>query len=218
MPVGSHYFSWWYWYSIITYAYRHYFSGAINMCCDPGALDLTSHTCLLLAEACFKSVTSVFSRTNLVSLPSLTAPLKTRKFLFSFLNSTAHWPFSHGSLWPCWLEDGSHRGTVICTVPFWRSMGLPLKTCHFLYFCSLSPDTHEMQWSLQFVLMFFLFSKCKDRQNEINWIKVTLNRQSREKLPVPSVIQSNSETLHPMWGLSGFVFFYLRCLCSAISM
>lgn len=29
-----------------------------------------------------------------------------------------------------------------------RSTGLPLKTCHFLYFCSLSPDTHEMQWSL----------------------------------------------------------------------
>lgn len=83
MPVGSHYFSWWYWYSIITYAYGHYFSGAINMCCDLGALDLTSHACLLLAEACFKSVTSVFSRTNLVSLPSLTAPLKTRKFLFS---------------------------------------------------------------------------------------------------------------------------------------
>lgn len=61
MPVGSHYFSWWYWRSIITYAYGHYFSGAINMCCDLGALDLTSHTCLLLAEACFKSVTSVFS-------------------------------------------------------------------------------------------------------------------------------------------------------------
>lgn len=54
------------------------------MCCDLGALDLTSHTCLLLAEACFKSVTSVFSRTNLVSLPSLTAPLKTRKFIFYF--------------------------------------------------------------------------------------------------------------------------------------
>lgn len=218
MPVGSHYFSWWYWYSIITYAYGHYFSGAINMCCDLGALDLTSHTCLLLAEACFKSVTSVFSRTNLVSLPSLTAPLKTRKFLFFLFLFHGSLAFLHGSLWPCWLEDGSHRGTVICTVPFFRSMGLPLKTCHFLYFCSLSPDTHEMQWSLQFVLMFFLFSKCKDRQNEINWIKVTLNRQSREKLPMPSVIQSNSETLHPMWGLSGFVFFYLRCLCSAISM
>lgn len=185
MPVGSHYFSWWYWCSIITYAYGHYFSGAINMCCDLGALDLISHTCLLLAEACFKSVTSVFSRTNLVSLPSLTAPPKGRK--------------SHFKIWlfglflmvatkPCWLKDGSHRGTVICTIPFWRSMGLPLKTCHFLYFCSLSPDTHEMQWSLQFVLMFFLFFKCKDRQNKINWTKVTLSRQSREKLPVPSVI------------------------------
>lgn len=136
MPVGSHYFSWWYWYSIITYAYGHNFSGAINMCCDPGALDLTSHTCLLLAEACFKSVTSVFSLTNLVSLPSLTAPLKTRKF-FCFFYSTSHWPFLHGSLWPCWLEDGSHRGTVICTVPFWRSMGLPLKTCHFFIFLLL---------------------------------------------------------------------------------
>lgn len=165
MPVGSHYFSRWYWYSIITYAYRHYFSGAINMCCDLGALDLTSHTCLLLAEACFKSVTSVFSRTNLVSLPSLTAPLKTRKFIFFYFQFHGSLAFSHGSLWPCWLEAGSHRGTVFCTVPFWRSMGLPLKTCHFLYFCSLSPDTHEMQWSLQFVLMFFfLFSKCKGRQ------------------------------------------------------
>lgn len=219
MPVGSHYFSWWYWYSIITYAYGHYFSGAINMCCDLGALDLTSHTCLLLAEACFKSVTSVFSRTNLVSLPSLTAPLKTRKFFsFFFLNSTAHWPFCMVASDLADWKMAAIEGQSFCTVPFWRSMGLPLKTCHFLYFCSLSPDTHEMQWSLQFVLMFFLFSKCKDRQNEINWIKVTLNRQSREKLPVPSVIQSNSETLHPMWGLSGFVFFYLRCLCSAISM
>lgn len=158
MPVGSHYFSWWYWYSIITYAYRHYFSGAINMCCDLRALDLTSHTCLLLAEACFKSVTSVFSRTNLVSLPSLTAPLKTRKF---HLENILLWLiglfFLYGSHWPCRLEDGSHRGTAVWVVPFWRSMGLPLKTCHFLYFCSLSPDTHEMQWSLQFVLMFFLF-------------------------------------------------------------
>jgi len=160
MPVGSHYFSWWYWYSIITYAYGHYFSGAINMCCDLGALDLISHTCLLLAQACFKSVTSVFSRINLVSLPSLPAPLKTRKFHFE-LCSTAHWPFCMEAT-DCWLENGSHRGTVTCAVPFWRSMGLPLKTCHFLYFCSLSPDTHEMQWSLQFVLMFFfLFSSAK---------------------------------------------------------
>lgn len=116
MPVESHYFSRWYWYSIITYAYGHYFSGAINMCCDPGALDLTSHTCLLLAEACFKSVTSVFSRTNLVSLPSLTAQLKTRKFLFSFWNSMAHWPFHMVASDLCWLDAGSHRGTVVFTL------------------------------------------------------------------------------------------------------
>lgn len=161
MPVGSHYFSWWYWYSIITYAYGHYFSGAINMCCDLGALDLTSHTCLLLAEACFKSVTSVFSWTNLVSLPSLTAPLKTRKFHLK-IKIHSSLTFLHGSHWPFWLEDGSHRGTVIFTVPFWRSMGLPLKTCHFLYFCSLSPDTHEMQWSFAVCAhVFFLFPSAK---------------------------------------------------------
>lgn len=218
MPVESHYFSRWYWYSIITYAYGHYFSGAINMCCDPGALDLTSHACLLLAEACFKSVTSVFSRTNLVSLPSLTAQLKTRKFLFSFLNSMAHWPFHMVASDLCWLDAGSHRGTVVFyTVPFWRSMGLPLKTCHFLYFCSLSPDTHEMQWSLQFVLMVFFPPSAKADKNETNWsLKSLWTEQSGQKLP--AAIQSNSETLHPMWGLSGFVFFYLRCLCSAISM
>lgn len=161
MPVGSHYFSWWYWCSIITYAYGHYFSGAINMCCDLGALDLTSHTCLLLAEACFKSVTSVFSWTNLVSLPSLTAPIKTRKFHFK-INFTAHWPFCMVATDFSDWKNGSHRGTVIFTVPFWRSMGLPLKTCHFLYFCSLSPDTHEMQWSFAVCAhVFFCFLSAK---------------------------------------------------------
>lgn len=184
MPVGSHYFSWWYWYSIITYAYGHYFSGAINMCCDLGALDLTSHTCLLLAEACFKVSPLYFPEPVWChSHPWQPHERQGNFFFFSFWNSTAHWPFLLGSLWPCWLEVGSHRGTVVCTVPFWRSMGLPLKTCHFLYFCSLSPDTHEMQWSLQFVLMFlFCFPSAKADKNEMNWIKVTLNRLSGQKI------------------------------------
>lgn len=220
MPVGSHYFSWWYWYSIITYAYRHYFSGAINMCCDLRALDLTSHTCLLLAEACFKSVTSVFSRTNLVSLPSLTAPLKTRKF--------------HLENILLWLI-----GLLLCTVatdladwkmaaiegqPFELSLFGEVWGCHWkhaIFYIFAPCHQIRMRCSDHCSLcscFFCLFSKCKDRQNEINSIKVTRNRQRREKLPVPAVIQLNSETLHPMWGLSGFVFFYLRCLCSAISM
>lgn len=42
--------------------------------------------------------------------------------------------------------------------------------------------------------------------------------KAANKLPMLAFLYENSETLHPMWGLSGFVFFYLRCLCSAISM
>lgn len=176
MPVGSHYFSWWYWYSIITYAYGHYFSGAINMCCDLGAFDLTSHACLLLAEACFKSVTSVFSRTNLVSLPSLTAPLKTRKFLFFFFENSRliglfRMVASDLADWMLAAIEGQSFALCLCG----EVWGCHWKHAIFLYFCSLSPDTHEMQWSLQFVLMFFcfLFSKCKGRQkkkkkNELN--------------------------------------------------
>lgn len=106
--------------------------------------------------------------------PILDSPTKDKEisfFFFKFHGSLAF--FRMVASWPCWLEDGSHRGTVVCTVPFWRSMGLPLKTCHFLYFCSLSPDTHEMQWSLQFVLMFlFCFPSAKTvkqkKRDELN--------------------------------------------------
>lgn len=86
------------------------------------------------------------------------------------------------------------EGQSFCAVPLWRSMGLPLKTCHFLYFCSLSPDTHEMQWSSQFVLMFFflfVFFKFKSSQMiMINWI----NRHSEQKagkIACALAIQSN---------------------------
>lgn len=210
MPVGSHYFSRWYWYSIITYAYGHYFSGAINMCCDPGALDLTSHTCLLLAEACFKSVTSVFSRTNLVSLPSLTAPPKTRKF---HQTSTAHWPS------PYWLEDGSHWGTVPLRCPFLEKYGVATENMPFFIFLLL---VTRYAWDAVIIAVcahvFFVFQvQSSTKRNKMNLTSLWTDKAG-ENLPVPPVIKSNSETLHPMWGLSGFVFFYLRCLCSAISM
>ena len=80
------------------YAYRHFFSGAINMCCDLWALDLTSHTCLLLAEACFKSVTSVLSRTDLVSRPYFTPPNqhKPNNWMHQI---TSHWPIFMVATW-----------------------------------------------------------------------------------------------------------------------
>lgn len=179
MPVGSHYFSWWYWYSIITYAYGHYFSGAINMCCDLGALDLTSHTCLLLAEACFKSVTSVFSRTNLVSLPSLTAPLKTRKFIFYFFKFHGSLAFSHGSLWPCWLEVGSHRGTVVLHCAFLEKYGVATENMPFFIFLLL---VTRYAWDAVIIAVcahvFFLFSKCKGRQK---WDELNQSHSERTK-------------------------------------
>lgn len=173
MPVGSHYFSWWYWYSIITYAYRHYFSGAINMCCDLGALDLNLTHMFITGWSMFQKCHLCIFPNRFGVTPILDSPTKDKEnffFSFFFWNSTAHWPsFFFLRMVASDLADwkvAAMEGTAFLRCAFWwRSMGLPLKTCHFLYFCSLSPDTHEMQWSLQFVLMFFLFSKC--RQNEI---------------------------------------------------
>lgn len=88
--------------------------------------------------------------------PILDSPTKDKEIsFFLFFYSTAHWPFRMVASDLADWKMAAIEGQSFCTVPFWRSMGLPLKTCHFLYFCSLSPDTHEMQWSLQFVLMFF---------------------------------------------------------------
>lgn len=227
MPVGSHYFSWWYWYSIITYAYGHYFSGAINMCCDLGALDLTSHTCLLLAQACFKSVTSVFSRTNLVSLPSLTAPPKTRKFYLKLCTPRPIGRVLHGS---CrllfWLEKRQPLRDSPLHCPFLEKYGVATENMPFFIFLLL---VTRYAWdaviicSLCSCLFFYLFIYCFfmiAKQVKMRWIelKSLWTDEAGEKLPMPLVTRSNSETLHPMWGLSGFVFFYLRCLCSAISM
>lgn len=219
MPVGSHYFSWWYWYSIITYAYGHYFSGAINMCCDLGALDLTSHACLLLAEACFKSVTSVFSRTNLVSLPSLTAPLKTRKFIFYFFNSTAHWPFRMAASDLADWKLAAIEGQSFALCLFGEVWGCHWKHAIFYIFAPCHQIRMRCSDHCSLCSCFFFVFQVQ-RQTKMRWIesKSLWTDKAGKKLPVPLVIQSNSETLHPMWGLSGFVFFYLRCLCSAISM
>lgn len=54
------------------------------MCCDLWAFDLTSHTCLLLAEACFKSVTSVFSLSQFGVTPILDSPTKDKDIYFYF--------------------------------------------------------------------------------------------------------------------------------------
>lgn len=168
MPVGSHYFSWWYWYSIITYAYGHYFSGAINMCCDLGALDLTSHTCLLLAEACFKSVTSVFSWTNLVSLPSLTAPLKTRKFHFK-INFTAHWLFCMVATDLSDWKMAAIEGQSVSLSLFGEVWGCHWKHAIFYIFAPCHQIRMRCSDHLQFVLMFsFVFQV--QRQKEMNWI------------------------------------------------
>ena len=170
MPVGSHYFSWWYWYSIITYAYGHYFSGAINMCCDLGALDLTSHTCLLLAQACFKSVTSVFSRTNLVSLPSLTAPLKTRKFHFKHY-STAHWPFcivvTDFIDWKMAAMEGQSFAALSLFGEVW---GCHWKHAIFYIFAPCHQIRMRCSDHCSLCSLFFcLFPKCKARPNKMNW-------------------------------------------------
>lgn len=137
---------------------------------------LTSHTCLLLAEACFKSVTSVFSLTDLVSLPSLTTALQNR-IIF---------PEKHrGPLASrydcCWIDligIWQPQRENHLQFPLRRSMGLPLKTCHFLHSCSLSPDTHEMQWSLQFLqtflFIFFVFRRQRYTKSEIENVSYSI--------------------------------------------
>lgn len=183
MPVESHYFSRWYWYSIITYAYGHYFSGAINMCCDPGALDLPSHTCLLLAEACFKSVTSVFSRTNLVSLPSLTAQLKTRKFLFSFSNSMAHWPFHMVASDLADWTPAAIEGQSFLHCAFLEKYGVATENMPFFIVLLL---VTRYAWDAVVIAVrahgFFCVPKYKGRRwrDKLN-LDVTLSRQSGQK-------------------------------------
>lgn len=135
---------------------------------------LTSHTCLLLAEACFKSVTSVFSLTDLVSLPSLTTALQNR-IIF---------PEKHrGPLASrydcCWIDligIWQPQRENHLQFPLRRSMGLPLKTC--IFFFSLSPDTHEMQWSLQFLqtflFIFFVFRRQRYTKSEIENVSYSI--------------------------------------------
>lgn len=87
MPVGSHYFSWWYWYSIIMYAYRHYFSGAINMCCDLGALDLT-HTHVYYGWSMFQKCHLCIFPNQFGVTPILDSPTKDKE-----KKTTTHWLF-----------------------------------------------------------------------------------------------------------------------------
>lgn len=225
MPVGSHYLLRWYWCSIIKYAYGHYFSGAINMCCDLGALDLTSHTCLLQAQACFKSATSVFSRTNLVSLPSLTAPLNAKKF-HSKLHFMAHWAFCIASSdfadWKMAFTEGQCFLCYCVPSVFGEVWGCHWKHAIFYIFAPchqirMRCSDHCSLWSCFFPRWFCLKMESKSKLKVVE-MKSFGTDKAASKLPMLSFLYKNSETLHPMWGLSGFVFFYLRCLCSAISM
>lgn len=152
--------------------------------------------------------------------PILDSPTKDKEISLGKYTLMAHWPFfcmvaTDLADWKMAAMEGQ---------PFELSLFGEVWGCHWkhaIFYIFAPCHQIRMRCSDHCSLcscFFCLFSKCKDRQNEINSIKVTRNRQRREKLPVPAVIQLNSETLHPMWGLSGFVFFYLRCLCSAISM
>lgn len=75
----------WYWASIIMYLHTDIiFYDAINMCCDQGTFSLTSHTCLLLAEACFRSVISVLCPNQFEIALIFDSPC--HSFFFLFLN------------------------------------------------------------------------------------------------------------------------------------
>lgn len=152
--------------------------------------------------------------------PILDSPTKDKEiYFFSIFNSTAHWPFrmvaSDLADWKLAAIEG--QSFALCL--FGEVWGCHWK--HAIFYIFAPCHQIRMRCSDHCSLcscFFFCFPSAKADKNKMDWTKATLNRQSRDKLPVPLVIQSNSETLHPMWGLSGFVFFYLRCLCSAISM
>lgn len=196
MPVGSHYFSWWYWYSIITYAYRHYFSGAINMCCDLGALDLNLTHMFITGWSMFQKCHLCIFPNRFGVTPILDSPTKDKEnffFSFFFWNSTAHWPsffFTHGSLWPCWLEGGSHGGdSLFALCLLMEKYGVATENMPFFIFLLL---VTRYAWDAVIIAVcahvFFVFQVQTKR--DINWKLQSLwNRQSREKLPVPSVIQ-----------------------------
>lgn len=83
------------------------------------------------------------------------------------------WLLLNWSDWNIAAIEGNHL-----QFPLWRSMGLPLKTCHFLHSCSLSPDTHEMQWSLQFLqtflFIFFVFRRQRYTKSEIENVSYSI--------------------------------------------
>lgn len=196
--LSNHYFSSlkWYWGSIIMYLHTDIlFDGAINMCCDQGAFSLTSHTCLLLAEACFWSVISVSSSKLIISrlLSSLTAPP-----LLS-ISPTALWPPDRPA--PLVL-----RGLAARRARCVRVKG-EVRGCHWKHaiFYIFAP-CHQIRMRCSGRCMFgkHPFRGCLSfdlNQNQISSAKVILAH--------PMHYQKSVETLHPMWGISGFGSFLL---------
>lgn len=202
--LSNHYLSSpkWYWGSIIMYLHTDIlFDDAINMC-----FSLTSHTCLLLAEACFWSVISV-SSSKLIGIALISDSPSIAQY-----SHTALWP-THEPVPPVLRGLAARRAWRVRLEA--RSSG-EVRGCHwkhaiFLYFCSLSPDTHEMQWSprasqAQACLSFDPNQKPALQMHRWWWWH----------------IQSKFQNLWRHCILCGeylgLVLFYLRCLCRAISM
>lgn len=145
-------------------------------------------------------------------------------FCSLFLNSMAHWPFhmvaSDLADWTPAAIEGQSFFTLCLFGEVWG--------CHWKHaiFYSFAP-CHQIRMRCSghcssCSWFFFVFPSAKVDDDETNWTSTSLwadkvgkkKQLKKTKIKLPA----NSETLHPMWGLSGFVFFYLRCLCSAISM
>ncbi len=114
--LSNHYFSSpkWYWGSIIMYLHTDIlFDDAINMC-----FSLSSHTCLLLAEACFWSVISV-SSSRLIGIALISDSPSIAQY-----SHTALWP-PHGPVPPVLRGIGRSEGVANA-----RSSG-EVRGCHW---------------------------------------------------------------------------------------
>lgn len=149
------------------YAYGHYFSGAINMCCDLGAFNPTSHTCLLLAEACFKSVTSVFSLNQFGVTPILDSPTKDKEiffFLFQIPRLIGLFCMVASDLadWKTAAIEG--QSFALCL--FGEVWGCHWKHAIFYIFAPCHQIRMRCSDHCSLCSCLFFFFKCKDRLNE----------------------------------------------------
>lgn len=122
-------------------------------------------------------------RTNLVSLPSLTAQLKTRKFLFSFSNSMAHWPFHMVASDLADWTPAAIEGQSFLHCAFLEKYGVATENMPFFIVLLL---VTRYAWDAVVIAVrahgFFCVPKYKGRRwrDKLN-LDVTLSRQSGQK-------------------------------------